>query len=63
MLQYHVNTLTSTAINSKSICSWGTLVTTPTHHVGFTAALTSDLIALTAEGALGVTLAGWMRQI
>lgn len=63
MLLYHVNRLTSTAINSKAIGSWSTLVTAPTHHVRFTMALTSDLITFTAEGALWVALASWIQHI
>lgn len=48
----------STAIRSKTICSRSTPVTLSTNHIGFTTTLTSDLITLSTEGALGVTLTG-----
>lgn len=54
--------LTSTAINSEAVGSWGALVTALTHHVGFTVAVTSHFITLTGEGALGVTLTGCTPQ-
>lgn len=60
-LNWSENRLTSTAVHSKAIGSWGTLVTATTNHVGFTLTLTSHLITLATEGALRVALTGWIQ--
>lgn len=55
--------LTSAAAHTEAVGPRGTLVTAPANHVGFTTALTSHYVTLTAEGALRVTLTGWIQQI
>lgn len=54
--------LTNTAIHSKPITSWGTLVAVLTNYIGFAVALASHFIALTTEGALRITMAGWKQS-
>lgn len=56
------NRLTTATIGSEAICSWCTLVTASSNHIGFTTTLTSDLITLSTEGALGVTLTGCIQE-
>lgn len=56
------NRRTIAAVHSEAVGSWGALVTPPPNDVSFTAALTSDLIALAADGTLRVALTGCMQQ-
>lgn len=50
--------LTSAAIHSEAVGSWGALVAAAPHDVGFAAALTSHRLTRAADGALRVTLTG-----
>lgn len=48
--------LTGAAAHSEAVGSRRTLITAPTNHVGFAAALTAHPVALPAEGTLRVAL-------
>lgn len=54
--------LTGAAVRPEAEGSRSALIAAPTHHVGFTVALTSDPVALTAEGPLRVALTGWTKE-
>lgn len=57
----HQSRLTCAAAHSEAVAARGALVAAAADHVGFAVALTSDLITLSAEGALRVALTGWTQ--
>lgn len=54
--------ITNTAVGSKSICSWCTLVTTTANYVGSTLTLTTYLFTLHTQWTLRITVASYKEK-